>query len=222
MTSFRTSSLFGWGRTPSRHATRLLVAWVLSACPPSLPAQAAASPHPSFIFFRYASLTSLSLYGAYGQGRWLGFFGMIQNPRTGYREIAGGVGATVALSRHLGGLIGLAAANASDGWYGQLYLQSNIRFGRLGTYVSLAYYQPAEAAGSHQLKLNPGLILWRVLRRLEAGGAYVYLGSDGSRDIHQLGPAVQISVPNGRASLELLKRLQDVRFDLRMTFQAYL
>jgi hypothetical protein len=33
---------------------------------------------------------------------------------------------------------------------------------------------------------------------------------------------LQISVPNGRASVELLKRLHNHRFDLRLTFQAYL
>jgi hypothetical protein len=60
------------------------------------------------------------------------------------------------------------------------------------------------------------------LRRVEVGGTYVFLGSVGSKGIHQLGPALQISVPHGRASLELLRRLHNSRIDLRVTFQAYL
>ena len=80
----RMSSLFASALTPSSHpACLLLLTWILSASPPALRAQTAGSPaHPNFIFARYASLTTLSLYGGYGQGKWLGFFGMIQNPRT--------------------------------------------------------------------------------------------------------------------------------------------
>lgn len=218
-----TSLRFGWGLTPSRHrAGPLLLAVILSASTSSLRAQVSeSSPHPNFVFFRYASLTSLSLYGAYGQGRWLGFFGMVQNPRTNYREIAGGVGVSVAVTPGLGGVIAVAAAYASDGWYGQLYLQSNMRLDKVTTYLSTAYYAPL-ANGTRQIKVNPVLVMWRAFRRVEAGGAYAFLGSVGSNGIHQLGPALQVSVPNGRALLELLKRLNDSRVDLRVTFQAYL
>lgn len=195
----------------------------MSASTPGLHAQVAgSSPHPNFIFFRYASLTSLSLYGAYGQGKWLGFLGMVQNPRTSYREIVGGVGANVVVTPGVGGAIALAAADASDGWYGQLYLQSNSRLDKVTTYLSAAYYEPLEANGARQVKVNPALVMWRASRRLEAGGVYVFLGSVGSKGIHQLGPALQISVPNGRTWLELLKRLHNSRIDFRVTFQAYL
>jgi hypothetical protein len=147
---------------------------------------------------------------------------MVQNPRTGYREIAGGAGAGVVVTPRVGGFIALAAADASDGWYGQLYLQSNIRLDKVTTYVSTAYYEPLEPNGARQVKVNPALVMWRAFRRVEAGGAYVFLGAVGSKGIHQLGPALQIAVPNGRASLELLQRLHSSRIDLRVTFQAYL
>ena len=132
------------------------------------------------------------------------------------------MGANVVASRHLGGAIALAAASASDGWYGQLYLQSNLRLDKVRAYLSTAYYEPLEASGARQLKFNPALVMWQAGRRVEVGGAYVFLGSVGSRAIHQLGPALQIGVPNGRASLEVLQRLHDSRVDLRLTFQAYL
>jgi hypothetical protein len=147
---------------------------------------------------------------------------MVQNPRTNYREITGGVGVSVAVTPGFGGVIAMAAADASDGWYGQLYLQSNMRLDRVTAYLSTAYYEPLEASGSRQFKVNPMLVMWRASRRVELGGAYVFLGSVTSRDIHQVGPAVQIAVPNGRALLELLKRLKNSRLDVRVTFQAYL
>jgi hypothetical protein len=147
---------------------------------------------------------------------------MVQNPRTSYREIAGGVGANVVVTPRVSGAIALAAADASDGWYGQLYLQSNMRLDKVTAYLSTAYYEPLEAGGARQVKVNPALVMWRAFRRVEAGGAYVFLGSVGSKGIHQLGPAFQVLVPNGRASLEILKRLHTSRIDLRLTFQAYL
>jgi len=146
---------------------------------------------------------------------------MVQNPRTSYREIVGGVGANVVVTPRASGVIALAAADASDGWYGQLYLQSTMRLAKVTTYLSAAYCEPLEADGARQVKVNPFLVMWRAFRRMEVGGAYVFLGSAGSPGIHQLGPALQISVPNGRASLELLKRLHHSRLDLRVTFQAY-
>jgi hypothetical protein len=54
------------------------------------------------------------------------------------------------------------------------------------------------------------------------GGAYVFLGSVGARGIHQLGPALQISIPNGSTSVELLRRRPNQGLDLRVTFQTYL
>lgn len=184
----------GWRILDSRARRGLLLGFVVGASAADLRAQLAGpSAHPNFIFFRYASLTSLSVFGAYGQGRWLGFVGMIA----------------------------VALAAASDGWYGQLYLQSNMRLGKVATYLSTAYYEPLGANGARQIKVNPALVMWRVFRRLEAGGAYVFLGSVRSKDIHQLGPALQFAVPNGRVTFELLKRLHNSRIDLRATFQAY-
>jgi hypothetical protein len=102
---------------------------------------------------------------------------MVQNPRTSYREIAGGVGANVIVTPRVGGAIAWAAADASDGWYGQLYLQSTMRLDQVTTYLSAAYYEPLEATGARQVKVNPALVMWRAFRRVEAGGAYVFLGS---------------------------------------------
>ena len=220
MPAIQMSSGFGSILALSR-AIPFLVSTLLSRSPAELPAQAAASSHPNFVFFRYASRTSLSLYGGYGQGNWVGFFGMVQNPRTGYREIAGGLGGSVRMRPWLGGFIAVAASDASDGWYGQIFLQANLRLGQATTYVTGVYYQPLESSGTHQLKINPALLMWRAFGRVELGGAYLFLGTIRARDIHQIGPALQIGVPHGRALLEVLRRLSDTQLDVRMTFQAF-
>jgi hypothetical protein len=71
----------------------------------------------------------------------------------------------------------------------------------------------------HGLQIGPD---WRARTDDVALAAVTLSVVAASPDIHQLGPAVQIAVPNGRVSLELLKRLRDTRPDLRVTFQAYL
>jgi hypothetical protein len=71
----------------------------------------------------------------------------------------------------------------------------------------------------HGLQIGPD---WRARTDDVALAAVTLSVVAASPDIHQPGPAVQIAVPNGRVSLELLKRLRDTRPDLRVTFQAYL
>src|SRR2546427_2821135 len=67
----------------------MIARWVVVLALLGVPESAGAQ---SFIFSRYATATSFSLYGGYGPGRGFGFVGLVQNPRTGYRESLVGAG----------------------------------------------------------------------------------------------------------------------------------
>jgi hypothetical protein len=200
-----------------------LVLSCLSAA--SGPAAAQLAEHsfgPNFLLFRYASRTSLSLYAAYGEGNLLLFAGMVQNPRTAYRETAGGLGLNVRLGNGASAVVATAVASATDSWYAQLYLLPNWTAGRLSVNGTLELYEPLHRAGARQLDVNPCSAFWRLLDRLEVGAAYLLFSQVGSAPTQEAGPAVRVTVPHGNLTTELFRRISGGPTEVRLTFQAAL
>jgi hypothetical protein len=181
---------------------------------------AAQGPHPNFLFFRYASATSFSLYGAYGKGNALLVFGMVQNPRSTYHEIAAGLGWNVTAGDHASMVVAGTVSRASDSWYGQLYLLPSLSVGRVSVNGSLEFYQPLSSAGAHQLDVNPWSVLVRTVGGVKVGGSYLLYGQVGAAPLQEAGPAVLFPVPNGTIQAEWLRRFGKPVNDVRVTFQA--
>lgn len=177
---------------------------------------------PNFLSFRYASRTSLSLYAAYGEGNLLLFAGMVQNPRTAYRETAGGLGLNVRLGNGASGVVAAAVASAIDSWYAQLYLLPDVTAGRLSVNGMLELYQPLQQAGARQLDLNPWSVFWRLSDRLQVGAAYLLYAQVGGAPTQEAGPTVRVTVPHGSLTAELFHRFGGSKADVRLTFQAAL
>jgi hypothetical protein len=177
---------------------------------------------PNFLSFRYASRTSLSLYAAYGEGNLLLFAGMVQNPRTEYRETAGGLGLNVRLGNAARAVVATAVARARDSWCAQLYLLPDLTVGRLGVNGMLELYEPLERAGARQLDVNPCSVFWRVLDRLQVGGAYLLYNQVGGAPTQEAGPTVRVTVPHGNLTAEFFRRIGGGETDVRLTLQAAL
>jgi hypothetical protein len=206
-------------------ATRALAVLLCSLSAASGRAAAQLAEHsfgPNFLSFRYASRTSLSLYAAYGEGNLLLFAGMVQNPRTGYRETAGGLGLNVRLGNGASAVVATALASAIDSWYAQLYILPDLTAGRLSVNGMLELYQPLERAGARQLDLNPWSAFWRLSDRLQVGAAYLLYTQVGRAPTQEAGPTVRVTVPHGNLTAEFFDRIGERTTDVRLTFQAAL
>jgi hypothetical protein len=177
---------------------------------------------PNFLSFRYASRTSLSLYAAYGQGNLLLFAGMVQNPRSGYRETAGGVGLNVRLGSGASAVVATAVASAIDSWYTQLYLLPDLTAGHLSVNGMLEVYEPLERAGARQFDVNPCSLFWRLSDRLQLGTAYLLYTQVGAAPRQEAGPTVRVTVPHGNLTAEFFRPIGGRETDVRLTFQAAL
>jgi hypothetical protein len=177
---------------------------------------------PNFLSFRYASRTSLSLYAAYGAGNLLLFAGMVQNPRTEYRETAAGLGLNVRLGNGASAVVATAVASARDSWYAQLYLLPDWTAGRLSMNGMLELYEPLERAGARQLDLNPWSVFWRLRDRLQVGAAYLLYTQVGGAPTQEAGPTVRVAVPHGNLTAEYFGRIGQRLTEVRLTFQAAL
>lgn len=185
--------------------------------PRATAAQAPSPSGPSFFVARYASRAALTFYGGYQVGRILAFVGFVQNPRTNYREALLGAGATWTRGTN-SLLIGVAAADATDGWYGQLYLLPTLHLARLEISGTIEAYQPLDAGGSRQLGTTPLNALVVLSPRWAAGVSYLLSAQEGVPDGHALGPSVRVGVPKGSIRLDLIRRLRAAPNEVRLTF----
>lgn len=202
-------------------ARRLCLAAALRGV--ALPAAAQVAPGkpgPSFIFFRYATRTSLALYGGYGVGHWFGFLGLVQNPRTEYRESIAGIGRRIAQPRLGTVTIALAGADARDSRYAQLYVLPPLTASGVTLDGAVEVYAPLESRGVVQYDLNFLSLLTRISKRLQVGVTYLYFGQQHAPTAHGIGPALRVGVPNGTISVDLVRELKSFNKETRITFQT--
>ena len=147
-----------------------------------------------FFNARYDTRTSSFIYAGYGYGRYFAFGGVLANPRSGYYETLGGVGATFALTARTDHMLGLAAAQAPESRYAQLYYLPTMRLGRATGRATLEWYFPLESTGVRQFGVSPLSITVPVARRVELGPAMELAAAAGSSTSVELGPEVRIAI----------------------------
>lgn len=175
---------------------------------------------PTFMSARFASVGALTLYGGYRVGALLGFVGLVQNPRTEYREAIVGIGRTFAFGSRTSLLAGLAVADASDAEYTQVYLLPQVVVGALLFDGTIEGYLPMGARGGAQLSATPLNLLYRPVGRHAVGVSYVNGIQRGQTPVHALGPSLRLGIPHGTLALDVLHNTGQRTRDVRVTAQV--
>lgn len=173
----------------------------------------------SFMWARHATRSSSSLYAVSDLGRVSVVAAMVQNLRTGYREVLGGVLSTLSYDRQAI-TVALAYADASDASYLQAYLLPDFRAGVFSLTAAVEWYVPLNWAGTRQLYVNPVMVLARVRPWLAFGGSYALGMAAGALAKHRAGPAVELRMAPGAITLELLRGVERSRNEVRIAFRA--
>ncbi len=173
----------------------------------------------SFMWARHATQSSSSLYAVSNLGTVSVVAAMVQNLRTGYREVLGGVLSTLSYDRQAI-TVALAYADASDGSYLQTYLLPDLRAGVLSLTAAVEWYVPLDRAGTRQLYVNPVMVLARVRPWLAFGGSYALGMAAGALAKHRAGPAVELRMALGAITVELLRGVELSRNEVRIAFRA--
>src|SRR3954468_11020013 len=89
----------------------------------SLTARCQSTPSAPWGLFsvRYDTRTSDFIYAGYGYGNTFAMVGLLDNPRSGYSELLGGLGRRFSIANGPTQFAAIAAAHATEGWYAQLY-----------------------------------------------------------------------------------------------------
>ena len=171
-----------------------------------------------FVFTRFASRTSNTLYAGYGIGRTMVVTGMVMNPRTGYREHVLGGGVQLFPGRRNSANFVLAAADAKESAYLQLYLVPALGLGPASVSATIEGYQPLERAGTRQLGFNPVTITIPAGRRFAAGATTVVFLGEGEAAQYGVGPALSAGFPKGSVALDLVQGVSHYRSEARLSF----
>lgn len=192
---------------------------------PAAVAQQTSAPQPSagpsFMIFRYASVHSLAMYSGYHAGGVLLVAGLLENPRTSYREVMGAVGLPFG-----GSAFSLTLAPAlgyqDTGWYAEAYLLPALQRGRLHAEATVELAQPFKSAGTRGAYVWPAMALVDVTRGVRLGVTYYGSVEDGNAPTHGAGPAVQVAVPQGSITFELVKGLVNTADEFRLALRSSL
>jgi hypothetical protein len=199
--------------------------WLLLAVPPF--GQLASQQAPgtlhlatrSFIVARYATVSSASLYAGYGFGPAGVVVGAVDNPRSGYRELIGGV-----VSRAAWGTqaltVAVALADAPEGMYLQTYLVPSFSFRSVSIDGTIEWYQPLEQGAVTQLDVNPIGVTVPLTERLAIGGLYTIALTRGGRSRQRAGGVLRVAVPHGAVRFELLRNVARSRSESRLGLEA--
>jgi hypothetical protein len=173
----------------------------------------------SFIVARYATVSSASLYAGYGFGPAGIVVGAVDNPRSGYRELIGGL-----VSRVVWGAqaltLAVASADASDGLYLQTYLVPSLRLGSISIGGTIEWYQPLEHRAVEQLDVNPVEFAVSVTERLAIGALYTVALTEGGQSRQGGGGVLRVSIPHGTVRFEGLRALARSRSEFRFGLEA--
>ena len=164
-----------------------------------------------FAVARFSTRSAHTLYAGYGAGPVVVFVGVLQNPRTAYREALAGLAA-----RPLGFLVGLAGATTSDGDYAQLYLLPGATLGPARVDMTLTFQQRL-TDDTRELYIAPATVFVPVTPRVAVGATWTLGATLGGASSQALGPSVAITVPGGTLGVHLLRGLGARRDELWVT-----
>lgn len=172
-----------------------------------------------FVFARWASASSSVLYAGQGWGKAGVFFGAVENPDSGYRELIAGA-MTRLVRDDLALLVGLALADVTEGDYLQLYVAPSFARGGWSADATVEWYEPLESASYRQLGVNPLMVLRRIDPRWQVGVSSVGAVGDGDPPSLRAGAVIERSLPKGLLQLELLAGVAHAEDEVRLGFKA--
>jgi hypothetical protein len=147
--------------------------------------------------------------------------GIVQNPKTPYRELIAGTYTQVTWDRQ-SVLVALGFADATESEYLQTYLSPSLSSGPLRFSGTIEWYEPLERSGTRQLDVNPISLVVHVNKRFGLGAVYALGLAEGGLPRQRGGPKLELTAPWGTLGVELLHRSTGESTEIRTAiFSAF-
>ena len=166
-----------------------------------------------FVTVRYDTRSPASIYTGYGWHRAFAMGGVAHDPRTGYAELIGGVGAVV----RAGGSEHWIAAATAGGSFRQLYWLPTVRWQRLTTRAQVKW---TLASGGQKVSISPVSVTLPLSRRVAGGVAVDIAAAEHARTRVGAGPELRIRLPGAVVGVDALHAVKGDASRVRLFFSA--
>lgn len=143
---------------------------------------------------------------------------LVDTPKD-YHEYLAGAGVNLFAANGNGASTLALVSHASDSWYVELYGLPNATIKRLNVTGFAGMYLPLQRQGVRQYFLDPVTLLFRAHPKLAVGGSYTIYKIEGLPARQGAGPALQVAIPYGTATVDALTAIDHFVKEFRLTLQ---
>lgn len=172
-----------------------------------------------FVSVRYDTQSPASIFTGYGWHAAFAMGGVSHNPRTGYAELVGGVGAVVRTrtSEHW---IALATAGTGAGSFGQVYWLPSVRMGAITSRAQVKWTVSYDERKAQKLSISPLSVTMPLGGRLSGGVATDISAAEGAPTRIATGLELRFRLPGAAVGVDALRPVKRDRSRLRLFFSS--
>ena len=193
---------------------------ILTLCAQTASGQARAGVGTwGFVNVRYDTQSPASIYTGYGWHAAFAMGGVAHNPRTGYAEVVGGVGA-VFRTRTSEHWVAIASAGTDAGSFGQIYWLPTVRIGAVTSRAQVKWTVVYDGRKAQKLSIAPLSVTLPLGRRLSGGVATDISAAEGARTRIATGLELRVTLPGAAVGVDALRDVKGGGSRLRLSFAS--
>ena len=172
-----------------------------------------------FVSARYDTRSSASIYTGYGWRRVFVMGAVLTNPRSGYAELLGGVGAVFRTGADAEHWLALATLRSGAASFVQLYWLPTVRMGAATTRAQVVWSVPEKGSAPQKLSISPVSITLPG-RSLSGGLAVEMAAAKGARTSIGTGLELRLRLPRAAVGADALRDVTGNGARLRLFFAS--
>jgi hypothetical protein len=173
-----------------------------------------------FVNARYDTRSSAYIYTGYGWRRVFAMAGVVNNPRTGYAELAGGAGVVFRTGADAEHWLAFTTAGAGSRSFAQIYWLPKVRTGAVTSRATVKWRISYGGIEPQKLSVSP-LSMTVPLRGRWAGGvAMEVAATEGTRAEIAAGPELRLKLPGAALGVNALRDVTGRGSGVRLFFAS--
>jgi hypothetical protein len=173
-----------------------------------------------FVNARYDTRASAYIYTGYGWRNAFAMAGVVNNPRTGFAELAGGAGVIFKAGADAEHWIAFATAGAGSLSSAQIYWLPRVRTGAVTSRATVKWKIPYHGSQPQKLSVSPLSVTMPLLGGLAGGMATEVAAAEGARTDIGAGPELRLKLPGAALVLDALENVTGKASGVRLSFAS--
>ena len=173
-----------------------------------------------FVNAQYDTRSSAYIYTGYGWRRAFAMAGVVNNPRTGYAELVGGVGAVLKTGADAEHWLAVATAGAGDLSAAQIYWLPKVRTGAVTSRATIKWKIPYRGTQPQKLSVSPLSMTMPLGGRLAGGVAMEVAATEGARTDIGTGLELRLKLPGAAVGVDALRDVNGKGSGVRLSFAS--